>query len=38
MHDGDEKAPTKPQPQTVEAAARLIPLLRTRGFGFGTVC
>jgi peptidoglycan/xylan/chitin deacetylase (PgdA/CDA1 family) len=38
MHDGDEKAPRKDQPQTVEATARLIPILRARGFGFGTVC
>jgi peptidoglycan/xylan/chitin deacetylase (PgdA/CDA1 family) len=38
LHDGDEKAPRKPQPQTVEATARLIPALRARGFSFGTVC
>jgi peptidoglycan-N-acetylglucosamine deacetylase len=38
MHDGDESAPLKDQRQTVEATARLIPLLRARGFGFGTVC
>ncbi|HVZ23027.1 MAG TPA: polysaccharide deacetylase family protein [Vicinamibacterales bacterium] len=38
MHDGDEKAPRKDQRQTVEATARLIPLLRARGFTFGTVC
>ena len=38
MHDGDEKAPLKPQPQTVEATARLIPALRDRGLSFGTVC
>src|SRR5262245_2024899 len=38
MHDGDESAPRKPQPETVEAAARLIPVLRDRGFTFGTVC
>jgi peptidoglycan/xylan/chitin deacetylase (PgdA/CDA1 family) len=38
MHDGDEKAPRKEQRQTVEAAARLIPALRARGFSFGTVC
>ena len=37
MHDGDEKAPRKPQPQTVEATARLIPALRARGLSFGTV-
>lgn len=38
MHDGDEKAPRKDQRQTVEATARLIPMLRDRGFTFGTVC
>ena len=37
MHDGDEKAPRKPQPQTVEATARLIPALRARGFAFGKI-
>ena len=37
MHDGDEKAAHKPQPQTVEATARLIPALRARGLTFGTV-
>jgi len=38
MHDGDESAPTKDQRQTVEATARLIPMLRARGFAFSTVC
>ena len=38
MHDGDEKAPRKPQPQTVEATERLISALRDRGLSFGTVC
>jgi peptidoglycan-N-acetylglucosamine deacetylase len=38
MHDGDEKAPFKDQRPTVDAAARLIPALRARGFTFGTVC
>ena len=38
MHDGDESAPRKPQPQTVEATARLIPALRARGFQFGAIC
>lgn len=38
MHDGDEAAPRRPQPLTVEAAARLIPQLRARGLGFGVVC
>jgi peptidoglycan-N-acetylglucosamine deacetylase len=38
MHDGDEKAPFKDQRYTVEATARLLPELRSRGFRFGTVC
>jgi hypothetical protein len=38
MHDGDESAPRKDQRRTVDATARLIPVLRERGFGFGTVC
>jgi peptidoglycan/xylan/chitin deacetylase (PgdA/CDA1 family) len=38
MHDGDESAPFKDQRQTVEATARLIPILRAKGFMFGTVC
>ena len=38
MHDGDESAPRSDQRQTVEAAATLIPALRSRGFVFGTVC
>jgi peptidoglycan/xylan/chitin deacetylase (PgdA/CDA1 family) len=38
MHDGDESAPRKPQPQTVEATARLIPALRARGLQFGVIC
>jgi peptidoglycan/xylan/chitin deacetylase (PgdA/CDA1 family) len=38
MHDGDEKAPRKEQPQAVQATARLILELRGRGFSFGTVC
>jgi peptidoglycan/xylan/chitin deacetylase (PgdA/CDA1 family) len=38
MHDGDESAPRRDQRQTVEAAATLIPALRSRGFGFGTAC
>jgi peptidoglycan-N-acetylglucosamine deacetylase len=38
MHDGDEKAPRRDQRQTVDATARLIPALRSRGFAFGTVC
>ena len=38
MHDDDARAPGKPQPHTVEATSRLIPMLRERGFAFGTVC
>jgi peptidoglycan/xylan/chitin deacetylase (PgdA/CDA1 family) len=38
MHDGDESAPLKDQRSAVDATARLIPELRRRGFGFGTVC
>lgn len=38
MHDGDESDPFTDQRHTVEATARLIPLLRARGFAFGTVC
>ena len=38
MHDGDESAPRKDQRQTVDATARLVPALRARGLGFGTVC
>lgn len=38
MHDGDESAPTRDQRHTVEAARRLIPELRSRGFSFGKVC
>jgi len=38
MHDGDEKAPFADQRHTVEAARRLIPQLRDRGYAFGTVC
>ena len=38
MHDGDEKAPRADQRHTVEATAQLIPALRARGFGFGTIC
>ena len=38
MHDADEGAPDVDQRQTVEATARLIPVLRARGFSFGKVC
>jgi peptidoglycan/xylan/chitin deacetylase (PgdA/CDA1 family) len=38
MHDGDESAPFADQRHTVDATARLIPLFRSRGFAFGTIC
>ena len=38
MHDGDESAPFKDQRHTVDATARLVPLLRAKGFSFGTIC
>jgi peptidoglycan/xylan/chitin deacetylase (PgdA/CDA1 family) len=38
MHDGDESAPRKDQRHTIDATARLIPVLRARGLGFGTIC
>ncbi len=38
LHDGDESAPFADQRHTVEATARLIPILRSRGFSFGTIC
>jgi len=38
MHDGNHAAPRAPRPQTVEATSRIIPMLRERGFAFGTVC
>jgi peptidoglycan-N-acetylglucosamine deacetylase len=38
MHDGDESAPFADQHHTVEAIARLIPVLRARGLAFGTIC
>jgi len=36
MHDGDVYNPTIDQRHTVEATARLIPLLRASGFAFGS--
>ena len=38
IHDGDESAPRRDQRHAVDATARLVPALRARGFGFGTVC
>jgi peptidoglycan/xylan/chitin deacetylase (PgdA/CDA1 family) len=36
MHDGDVYNPRDDQRHTVEATARLIPLLRAKGYSFGT--
>ena len=36
MHDGNVYNPREDQRHTVEATARLIPLLRAKGFSFGT--
>ncbi len=38
MHDGHHKNPRPDRQRTVETTARLIPLLRARGFAFETVC
>lgn len=38
IHDGDESRPRADQRQAVDAMARLIPELRSRGFDFGVVC
>jgi chitooligosaccharide deacetylase len=38
MHDGHHENPRADRVATVEATARLIPLLRQRGFRFGQVC
>ena len=35
MHDGNVYSPSEDQRHTVEATARLIPLLRARGYAFG---
>jgi peptidoglycan/xylan/chitin deacetylase (PgdA/CDA1 family) len=35
MHDGNAHNPREDQRHTVEATARLIPLLRAKGFVFG---
>lgn len=37
MHDGDVYHPSTDQRHTVDATARLVPLLRARGFAFGTL-
>jgi chitooligosaccharide deacetylase len=38
MHDGHHENPRADRRATVEATARLIPLLRDRGFQFGRLC
>jgi peptidoglycan/xylan/chitin deacetylase (PgdA/CDA1 family) len=38
LHDGDQSAPLKDQRHTVDAAARLIPMFKSRGFAFGALC
>jgi peptidoglycan-N-acetylglucosamine deacetylase len=38
MHDGHHENPIADRQRTVDATARLIPQLRQRGFGFGTLC
>jgi peptidoglycan/xylan/chitin deacetylase (PgdA/CDA1 family) len=38
MHDGDESAPFADQRHTVDATAELVPLFKSRGFAFGTIC
>jgi peptidoglycan/xylan/chitin deacetylase (PgdA/CDA1 family) len=38
IHDGDEKAPARPQPQAVEATVQLVEALSRRGFRFATIC
>lgn len=38
MHDGDESAPFADQRHTVDATRTLIPILKAKGFQFGTIC
>ena len=38
MHDGDESAPFADQRHTVDATLRLIPMFKSRGLVFGSVC
>jgi hypothetical protein len=38
MHDGHHVNPRAERRYAVEAAALMIPALRARGFGFGTLC
>jgi peptidoglycan/xylan/chitin deacetylase (PgdA/CDA1 family) len=38
MHDGHHVDPTPDRRYAIEATRQLVPALRTRGFGFGTMC
>jgi peptidoglycan/xylan/chitin deacetylase (PgdA/CDA1 family) len=38
MHDGHHKNPRADRQRTVDATAEIIPMLRKRGFVFGTLC
>jgi peptidoglycan/xylan/chitin deacetylase (PgdA/CDA1 family) len=38
IHDGHHRNPRADRVYAVEATARLVPALRSRGFAFGTVC
>jgi peptidoglycan/xylan/chitin deacetylase (PgdA/CDA1 family) len=38
LHDGHHVNPAADRRHTIETVARLIPRLRARGFGFGTIC
>ena len=38
MHDGHHKNPRADRRRTVESTAQLVPILRKRGFAFGTLC
>jgi len=38
MHDGHHENPRADRQATVEATAKLIPILRSRGFAFGSIC
>lgn len=38
LHDGHHEDPRADRRHTIETVAQLIPALRARGFGFGTIC
>ena len=38
MHDGHHKDPRADRRRTITATAELVPLLKARGFSFGTIC